>query len=476
MNILSVKGDDFFIINHIDVHREAKRSFLDVAVKVKARIDRESLIRTAYFYDSNKKMIATVYGNAIYQSYNAKDSWRYWKYYWPAILPPNKKLFLYFEIPKEVLAKPDWAAVVVFGDSKGVDAQLCEQNTNDVLSQYDYAEKSKLEDKSGLSIDRHLTMDPLVLRTIKTEDPSHPQITLYLRAPLGMTDVTQAKGVLCFCVLAGELSSIARMLRGQDVHEDPWGGGGILKFADDHKLIIICWGSQHLWKGNANWDDLKPDDGRRLDAAFDHMADAWEKGVQGFINDYNIPKNGYLLYGISGSAQFACRLALRKPDYFLAVGMHIPSSFDKPTPEASKVLWCLTTGELEAGHSRSLRFYEQCRKLGYPMIYKAIVGMGHETSSVANDIDARFFEYALTVRDKREVYDQNSANPIIQFQAAQSNNQQGQPWLEAFRKPLFVGDILNQETYPGEQVGMVPTNLRTALPTQDIADAWNETQ
>jgi hypothetical protein len=180
------------------------------------------------------------------------------------------------------------------------------------------------------------------------------------------------------------------------------------------------------------------------------------------------------LWGLSGSAQYACRLALRKPEYFLAVDAHVPSSFDKPTPEASRILWCLTTGELESGHERSLRFYAQCRALGYPILYKAIVGLGHAASPIAENLGEKFFAYALTVRDQRLAYDKKQNDPLAQYQMSQASDAPAQPWIESFCQPAFEGDIVNQDMVPYDQADMVPAGFRTPLPTKELADAWNQ--
>ena len=229
-----------------------------------------------------------------------------------------------------------------------------------------------------------------------------------------------------------------------------------------------------MWDPHKSWDDLSPDTALATDQAFDQVAHAWEQGVKYFVDQYGIPSSGYLLWGMSGSAQYACRLALRKPDYFLAVHVHIPSSFDKPTPEGRKVLWCLTTGELESGHKRSLRFYAQCRALGYPMIYKAIMRLGHAGSPIADDIGLKFFDYALSVSDKRVAYDASLNNPLTQFQLAQTDDNQIKPWLDSFCRPAYVGDSVNQRMFPYEQQDMVPVGFRVPLPTKAIADAWNK--
>jgi hypothetical protein len=482
------KGDDFFDITHISYHPaqpdivplvfkqveqldknnqkinvSVYEPFLEVHVTVKDQIKASGLIGKAYFYDATKKLIATATKPEVVDRGNAQI------YDWPVIFPKDKDQAIYFVVPDQVLQQTSWSAVVVFGDAKGVAAEVYPRAED--LPDYDYAEKSTLEDRNGLPIDRKPAPDPVIEHVVQTGNPNQPQITLFLRPPLGMTDASQAKGVLCMSMLAGDVEGVKRQLQGFEVGQDV---GDILKFAQDHKLVIIAWGAHNLWDPQKNWDDLTPDEAFQADKAFDQVANAWDTGVQYFIKEDGIPKNGYLMIGFSASAQYACRLALRKPDYFLAVHVHVPSSFDKPTPEGRKILWCLTTGELESGHARSLRFYAQCRELGYPMIYKAAVGIGHEYSSVAGNLGLKFFEYALSVRDQRAAYDDSLTNPLAQLQAQQTDSAAGQPWIESFRKPAFVGDVVNQEIFPFNQVSMIPEKFRTPLPTKEIADAWNQ--
>lgn len=59
----------------------------------------------------------------------------------------------------------------------------------------------------------------------------------------------------------------------------------------------------------------------------------------------------------------------------------------------------MTTGELEAGYQRSLRFYGECRKLGYPIIYKAIPGLGHEGNDSAHELGGDPGEVVLSISD-----------------------------------------------------------------------------
>jgi hypothetical protein len=485
----TVRADDFFdlrgihyyqsppeegpaVFNEIDKidennHKIRVKVFvpcIQIRVSVKAQIRASSIIAHAYFYDSNKTLIGTDDSPAVVDQGDGN-------YNLPVILSKDKEQGMCFAVPDKVLQQPDWFVVVVFGDAKGVDAELYGTQDGQELDDFDYPEKARLEDKAGPDIERKPTMDPLIEHVVQTDNPQQPQITLFLRPPLGMTDASEAKGVLCLSLLAFTLDDVKRQLQGFEAGDDL---SGILKFAEEHKLIIICWGSHGLWNPRKNWDDLSPDAAWTTDKAFDQVADAWANGVQYFVKEYGIPDSGYLLWGISGSGQYACRLALRKPEYFLAIHAHIPSSFDKPTPGANKILWCLTTGELEPGYQRSLRFYAQCQALGYPIIYKAIIGLGHAGSPIADNLGAKFFEYALTQKDKRLSYDKALNDPLTGFQMSQTDDGIPQPWIDSFRKPAFVGDIVNQESVPFEQQNTVPPGYRTPLPTKEIEQAWND--
>jgi hypothetical protein len=129
----------------------------------------------------------------------------------------------------------------------------------------------------------------------------------------------------------------------------------------------------------------------------------------------------------------------------------------------------LTTGELESGYERAKRFYAECRNLGYPIIFKAIIGIGHEGSPIASQLGIRFFDYALSVKAQRGQFD-----AVQKDSFAAIEKQTPGPWPESFKKPDFVGDIVNQECYPLTQADMVPNGFRVPLPTKVLADAWNK--
>jgi hypothetical protein len=108
------------------------------------------------------------------------------------------------------------------------------------------------------------------------------------------------------------------------------------------------------------------------------------------------------------------------------------------------------------------------------MIYKAIPGLGHAGSPIADDIGIKFFDYALSVKNKRVAYDADLNNPLIQFQMAQTDGSDIKPWLDSFQVPAFVGDVVNQGMVPYEQRASVPQGFQVPLPTKEIAEAWNQ--
>jgi sialate O-acetylesterase len=431
--------------------------YLEVEVAAKEPALSRSLVARAYFYDQDKKLIASMQRPAKKEA-KQTASWG------PIVVPPDMPQSIYFEVPDQVQQQSDWAAVVVFGDANGVAAQIYPSQAE--LKDYDYPGKMPAKIPANAVVESEPVLSPIITHVEKTDNPNQPQITMFMRLPLGITHAAEAKGVLCMSLVAKNVDNVQFQLQGVRNADDV---GQVLQFADDHKLIVLCWGSHQLWNPRKNWDEQTPEEARDADLAFDQIAKAWEKGVQYFVQNESIPANNYLLWGESGSAQYACRLALRKPDYFLAVHVHIPSSFDKPTPQANRILWCLTTGELEAGHERSLKFYSQCEALGYPMVYKAVAGLGHAWSPISAELGLRFFEYALSVSNQRLAYDSNPLNQRIS-----TGDEAVQPWLGSFQKPSFLGDIVNQEIFPSDQTNMVPSGFRTPLPTKEIADAWNK--
>jgi len=381
----------------------------------------------------------------------------------PVLFYKDKPNRFFFEVPEKV-EESHWKALVVFGDKN--EAQVITYPSTASAFRLDYPEKKIVEDRSRKRIARKPDMDPLIEHIVKTENPQMPQITLFLRPPKGISNPTEVQGVMAICIL-GDLAGIKRDLQLEDM---PGDYRGLFSFANKHKLAILAWGSRRLWNPRLSYDELAKAQAKDIDKSFDVVAEAWERGVKELCEKYGFPNRNFLIWGLSGSAQWAARLCLRKPDYFLAIHVHVPSSFDKATPEAAKVLWCLTTGELESGYGRSKRFVAECHRLGYPMVYKAIVGLGHAAHPDASELGFKFFEFALTQRKIRAEYDKQQSNRI---ETVQQNGKEKPPWPEIFQHPPYYGDMINQEIFPADQVGMIPKSFRIALPTKEIAAIWS---
>lgn len=431
---------------------------LEATLKTESTIRSDGLTMKAYFFDVDDKQVGpALQPEAAFHEPKLRGK----PYAQPVILYGEKPASIFFRIPKSLLEKnAKWSAVVVFGDKKEASAKALPDG---LLLGYDFPERT-LVSAAPPPVSRRVPIpEPVIEHAVLTRNPKQPKITLFLRFPNGIKDASEVKGVLAMCLLANNVGEIRRKLE----QKNPADYGGLFQYADRKGFAILCWGAQTLWRPDASYDELERETNKELDRGFDEVAAAWERGVGDLHEKYGIPTQGFLLWGVCASAQWAHRLVLRKPDHFLAAYIHIPSSFDKPTPEAAKVMWLLTSGELDGGYQHGIRWYADCREAGYPIIYKAIVNLGHAGSPIADNLGMKFFDYALTLQAQREEVDKKwkpspTGDPVLK------------PWPEGFRKPEYVGDYLNQEVFAADKKGKIPEILQVPLPTKVISEAWNK--
>lgn len=376
----------------------------------------------------------------------------------PVFFTPDKPEQVYFKVPPDLVGKK-WTAIAIFGDKNEITTARYPAGS---IFAFDFPEK-EFAGKTARNVARTASVDPLIEHVVRTNNPKHPQITLFLRFPNNAKDGSAVDGVVALCVLANSVEDIRRTMQSTNMPEY----SETFRFADQHRFAVLCWGSRTVWRPDASYDELERETNIELDRSFDLLAGAWERGILDLHEKYNLPTRNFLMRGTCGSAQWAHRLVLRKPDYFLAAFLHIPSSFDRPTPDAAKVLWLLTAGELDGGYQHGTRWYQDCRAAGYPIIYKPIVGLGHAGSPISDNLGMKFFDYALTLRDQREELDKTWKDLF-------KKPDRPLPWVEAFRQPEYVGDYLNQEVYPQARASRIPDKLRVPLPTKTLADAWNK--
>ena len=290
----------------------------------------------------------------------------------------------------------------------------------------------------------------VIERCEKLNARNYPQITLFLRRPPG---VDKPRGVLCLCLLGNNPEEI-----GEKISK---GRGGWYAYAEERGLAILGWGSRSLWDPNLNWSELPKDRAHAIDESFDAAANGWDHAVRWFAQHYGIPESGFLMYGSCGAGQFVQRLALRKPERFLAVHMNLPGSYDRPYKDGNRVLWCLTTGErLDGGYARSLEFFAAVRALRYPIVYKAYPGVSHgDGASRQMSLGRAVFDYALAQYERATRL--NKGTPT-------------QPdWADIFASAATVADIRNQCVFPVEDYACVALGFRMLLP-EELTDAWLE--
>ncbi|MBE2204051.1 MAG: hypothetical protein IAE94_06925 [Chthoniobacterales bacterium] len=434
---------------------------LEVSVDVAENTRSDQTMAKAYFFDDNNEIVFTHKS----PSKAGKKSDRN-HFAMPVLFKKGETDRFFFEVPEQIRSQ-NWKAVIVFGDKFEAKSIAYPQTVSDFL--LSYPEKELVYDRTAKRVARKPAMDPLIEYVVKTKNPRQPQITLFLRPPKDVSSASDVDGVMALCVLAPSVDALKRELQKEEMSGDY---NGLLGFANKHKLAIIAWGSRGFWDVGKNYDELAKERAKEIDKNFDIVADAWERGVKELCEKYGLPDRNFLIWGQSGSAQWAKRLCLRKPDYFLAIHIHVPSSFDKPTPEARKVFWCVTTGELEPGYERSKRFVAECQRLGYPIVYKAIPGLGHAGHPDAAALGFKFFEFALSQRKLRAEFDQEEKNRLSLLTRDQP--EKIPPWPEIFQNPAFYGDVVNQAMFPASQKDMIPEGFRIPLPNKDIATIWNK--
>lgn len=285
----------------------------------------------------------------------------------------------------------------------------------------------------------------------KTKISGFEDITFYCRMPSSWSvENSPVRGVLAFCTWNTEA---------EDVRKNVSENGrfpGIVKFSDENNLALVSWTNFKGYNVFTDTVDLEDAEKERYDKEYGLRVKEWKTGFKRLCRKTKIPEDNILIYGISGGAQMAHRLVLREPEMFSAIHIHINSSYDVPTPDGSKVLWLVTTGEVEHGYSSAINFYRNSLVMGYHMIFKAGENLGHQNSPEIQGLSYEFFKYCL----KFGVFaDSDVAKDVSHF--------------ELMKYPPYVGDLRNQwavEVSLAE--ALIDKSDMVALPTKDLARAW----
>lgn len=278
----------------------------------------------------------------------------------------------------------------------------------------------------------------------------YPYFTMFARLPAGVNTGQDAGGVLCLSLLANQINDVRLSLINREAQGDI---GDMIRYADNKKLIVLCWAIKSFWDSSRNWDWLTPENARYYRERFERVVMAWERGVKQLANRFEFEPKHFLIWGYSDSAQFAGRLALRRPAYFGAVHMHNPCSFDMPVESAKHIIWGLTMGEQDSGYWNATQFVFKANELGYRLVFKAVPRMGHDNDLGSRQLATLLFEYVRGLPlEERERQRMISAE---------------------VDSALYCGDWLNQlvETRDSKH-GRIPPRLRVPLMTELIKQAW----
>ena len=290
---------------------------------------------------------------------------------------------------------------------------------------------------------------PLIERVEITREPAQPEIHLIMRLPKGHTaEHPTAKGVLAFCTWQGE----ADALRGRLANDSD----GLVAYAEKHQLALLTWNTATLWTTGKSYDQVARQTLREQDDRFYTVVRFWKVGVGKLCREFGLPEDGFLLYGFSRGAHWSSRLALRVPEKFLAVYVHVANSYDKPMPSAGKPLWLVSSGDLDRGRDNAIAFYRECREKGFPMVLKVQNGLGHAESGESRKLLTEFFDYALEVQKRAKATKRTPAEVM----------------LEKLATSKLTGDLLSQEVIRGEDVEKIPKEQRVKLPNEEFARAW----
>jgi len=299
--------------------------------------------------------------------------------------------------------------------------------------------------------------------TEHVRDPAFDDITFFLRMPSSWDGegpardvfgrrVPTVRGVLALCSWRAEPADVQEMLdrRGRFQHYLGW--------AERNRMAVITWTNFRGYTIRESGDELSEEDRDRVDEAFDDRVTEWERGFRRLCRKFGLPEENVLIYGLSGGGQLAHRLALRAPEHFFAVHIHVNSSYDLPRRGGEEMIWMVTTGTLEAGYPAAKRFYRQALDLGYHMIFKAEENLGHSDSPANRKLSLAFFDFCLTFLP--DAVDPEWEPPP-------------EEWEYFMRYPVYLGDWYNQIVFPAKTGGEnIPPEFLVSLPTRRVAEAW----
>ncbi len=280
-------------------------------------------------------------------------------------------------------------------------------------------------------------------------------IAVWVRLPPKIKEGKNVRGVMVFSHWGKNNEWLEHMITKPYGEENVWE----IRLADNTGYAVVAPvipGTQYNL--DKNYTALAKHEYREYDRNFKRIATAWERAVTRCVKEFGLPEDGWFMSGTSGGAQIGHRLALRYPERFAAVHLHVCSTYEKPRKEAGNILWLITTGERDYGMNHSVKFYQDAQAIGWNVMIKIISTHGHggldEKSLKAVET---FFQFAEKAREESE---------------------QRKNFTHHVRSLLsdapYYGDFVNNVVFTAGHAHNIPEGNRVPLPSTMMAQAWGE--
>lgn len=234
--------------------------FIEIQLKVAMEMSGERTFARAYFFDKERKPFGRAVGTipALYGKVEVPSAL-------PMYFNANRWIKVRFQIPKEVIESGEhWSSVVVFGDDLSASAcvvasyRMAEDAKQ--LRFYNFPEQEVCMKEGGARAG--VSTEKLVEIRCNPNLDDFKYFTLFFRLPDGVSQGSEAKGVLCLSLVANQLDDVRRSLLDTKARGDI---ADMIRYADRQKLIVICWASRQLWNPGKNWNDLSAEEAERID-------------------------------------------------------------------------------------------------------------------------------------------------------------------------------------------------------------------
>lgn len=243
-----------------------------------------------------------------------------------------------------------------------------------------------------------------------------PSVAFYYRVP-----DSRAVGVLL--LVPGYNGSGEAMLDGR------WS-----RFADEQGLVLLAptfqTSPEELKKGQGYY---YPEQGSGLQM---------ERALSELARKTGVKTDRILIFGFSAGAHFAHRFALWKPDRVAAFVAYSAAWWSDPNASLKNVPALIMCGEADERYEATRAFMEKALALHLPWVWRSYKNTGHQLI------------------------------PAVRFLAEAFLAHYGGCLSDEGKEAILFGDIQTYQVVPAAERETIPEQVRIALPSESVAEAW----